>query len=165
MSVSKGFLLQGNTVMIERIDHVNLVVQNLSAMVEFYERAFGLRTTKRATICGPWIEAVTGYADVEADVVYLEADTNAGIELIQYHTPEGSRPDGLGEPNTKGIRHLAFRIRNFDSIVDTLENAGVELLSEIQTVAGEQVDYGNQRKRLVYCRDPEGNLLELCSYE
>ena len=150
--------------MIERIDHVNLVVRNLPAMVEFYERAFELRTTKRATISGPWIETVTGYADVEADVAYLQADTNAGIELIQYRTPAGSRPDGLGEPNTKGIRHIAFRVRELDSVVEAAEQAGVELLSEIQTVADEQVDYGSQRKRLVYCRDPEGNLLELCEY-
>ncbi len=151
--------------MIERVDHVNLVVDDLPAMVEFYERMFGLRVTRRATISGSWIEAATGYADVEADVVYLDVDAGAGIELIQYRTPEGLRPSELGEPNTKGIRHIAFRVRDLESIVAVAREAGVELLSEIQDVAAGQVDFGNQRKRLVYCRDLEGNLLELCAYE
>ena len=151
--------------MIERVDHMNLVVDDLSAMVEFYKQVLGLRVKRRATISGPWIEAATGYANVEADVVYLDADAGAGIELMQYRTPEGSRPGELGEPNTKGIRHVAFRVRNLDSIVASAKQKGVEFLSEIQDVAVEQVDFGDQRKRLVYCRDPEGNLLELCAYE
>ncbi len=151
--------------MIERVDHVNLVVDDLPSMAEFYERVFGLRVERRATISGPWIEAATGYADVVADVVYLDADAGAGIELIRYRTPEGSRPDELGEPNTKGIRHVAFRVQGLDSIVSAAKEAGVEFLSEIQDVAAGQVDFGDQRKRLVYCRDPEGNLLELCAYE
>ena len=30
----------------------------------------------------------------------------------------------------------------------------------------ERIDhYADQRKRLVYCLDPEGNLLELCAFE
>lgn len=151
--------------MIQRVDHVNLVVDDLSTMVEFYEQMFGLRVTRRATISGPWIEAATAYPRAEADVVYLDADEGAGIELIQYRTPEGSRPGELGEPNTKGIRHIAFRVRGLDSIVAAAKEAGVEFLSEIQNVAVGQVDFGDQRKRLVYCRDPEGNLLELCAYE
>ena len=151
--------------MIERIDHVNLVVDDLPSMVEFYERVLKLRVTRRATISGPWIEAATGYADVEADVVYLNADAGAGVELIQYREPDGPRPAELGEPNTKGIRHIAFRVQDLDSIVAAAREAGVEFLSEIQSVAVKQVDFGNHRKRLVYCRDPEGNLLELCAYE
>ena len=40
--------------------------------------------------------------------------------------------------------------------------SGVELLVEVRRTAA-QVDYmQDQRKRLVYCLDPEGNLLELC---
>lgn len=151
--------------MIERVDHVNLVVDDLQTMAQFYEQVFGLRVKRRATISGPWIEAATGYSDVVADVVYLDADEGAGIELIQYRTPKGSRPGELGEPNAKGIRHIAFRVQGLDSIVAAAKEGGVEFLSEIQDVAVAQVDFGDRKKRLVYCRDPEGNLLELCAYE
>jgi catechol 2,3-dioxygenase-like lactoylglutathione lyase family enzyme len=151
--------------MIERIDHVNLVVDDMQTMVTFYRDLLGLRLTKQATIRGAWIEAATGLAQAEADVVFLEASAGPAIELLRYRTPEGLRPGGLRDPNTKGLRHLAFRVSDLDRMVVALRRAGVELLSEAQQVPAAQVDYADQRKRLVYCLDPEGNLLELCAFE
>ena len=151
--------------MIQRIDHVNLVVDDLVAMTAFYRDVLGLRVTREATIRGKWIEAITGLADVEADVVYLEAEDGMPLELIAYRTPKGAHPPGLGEPNTRGIRHVAFLAGDLDAVVASLKAAGAELLSEIQQVPAAQVEFGGRRKRIVYCRDPEGNLLELCVYE
>jgi glyoxylase I family protein len=150
--------------MIERIDHVNLVVEDLAAMTAFYRDVLGLRVTKRVTIGGDWIRAVTGLENVEADVVYLEADAGAGIELISYRTPKGARPAGQGRPNAPGIRHVAFRTDDLDAAAASLRAAGAELVSEIREVPTTQVDFEGQGKRIVYCRDPEGNLLELCVY-
>ena len=42
---------------------------------------------------------------------------------------------------------------------------GVELLSDIERVPTAQVACGGRQKRIVYCRDPEGNLLEWCDYQ
>lgn len=151
--------------MIERIDHVNLVVKDLQRMVAFYQDLLGLRLTKRASISGQWIEALTGFEKVEADVAYLEPSTGAGMELIQYRTPVGSRLKGMGAPNTKGIRHVAFRVTDLDIVVASLKEANVDLLSDVQQVSAAQVDYADERKRIVYCRDPEGNLLELCAFQ
>ena len=151
--------------MIECIDHVNLVVDDLQQMVVFYRDLLGLRLTKQASISGQWIEALTGFEKVQADVAYLEASNGAGIELIQYRTPEGSRPAGLGAPNTKGIRHVALRVAELDMLVASLRLANVDVLSDVQQVSAAQVEYADQRKRIVYCRDPEGNLLELCIFQ
>lgn len=150
--------------MIERIDHVNLVVEDLAAMTAFYRDVLGLEVTKQITIRGGWIEAVTGLDRVEADVVYLEAGTGAGLELIWYRTPRGRRPGGLGAPNTMGLRHVAFRVGDLDAVVAALHAATAEPLSEIREVPTTQVDFEGQQKRIVYCRDPEGNLLELCAF-
>ena len=150
--------------MLERIDHVNLVVGDMPRMVAFYRDVLGMRLTKQAVISGPWIEAVTGLPPVEAEVAFLEAAGGPGIELIRYRTPAGSRPDGLGLPNTQGLRHIAFRVTDIDSLVAAIRAAGINMLSEVQQVPASQVDYADERKRLVYCRDPEGNLLELCSF-
>ena len=35
----------------------------------------------------------------------------------------------------------------------------------VRQVPAAQVEFGGRQKRIVYCRDPEGNLLELCVYE
>ncbi len=150
--------------MIARIDHVNLVVADMPTMIRFYRDVLGLRLTKQATIAGQWIDTVTGLAHVEADVAFLEPASGPAIELIRYITPGGTRPGGLGDPNTQGLRHLAFRVLNLDELVATMRAAGVPFTSEIQRVPATQVDYADVRKRLLYFRDPEGNLLELCEY-
>jgi catechol 2,3-dioxygenase-like lactoylglutathione lyase family enzyme len=63
-----------------------------------------------------------------------------------------------------GIRHIAFRVDDIDQTVARMKAAGVEFLSEIQQVPTDQVDFVGKQKRIVYCRDPEGNLLELCDF-
>jgi len=150
--------------MIDQIDHVNLVVADLAAMTAFYRDVLGLRVTREITIGGPWIETLTGLADAEAEVVYLEAPCGPPVELIRYRSPEGQRPAGLGAPNTPGLRHVAFRVSDLQAAVAGLRAAGAELLSGVQTVPASQVEFGDRQKQIVYCRDPEGNLLELCDY-
>jgi catechol 2,3-dioxygenase-like lactoylglutathione lyase family enzyme len=150
--------------MIERIDHVNLVVDDLEAMIAFYRDVLGLRLAKQATIRGGWIDVVTGLEQVTADVAFLEFPDGPGIELLQYQNPAGSRPPALGEPNTRGFRHIAFRVGDIDRMTATIREAGVPPVSQVQRVPTAQVDYADVQKRLVYFRDPEGNLLELCEY-
>ncbi|NLS91843.1 MAG: hypothetical protein GXX96_06640 [Planctomycetaceae bacterium] len=148
----------------KQIDHVNIVVDDLSRMTAFYRDAVGLKVTREVTIQGDWIEAITGMPGVVADVVYLEPATGPPLELIAYRCPEGPRPADLEKANTKGLRHLAFLVDDFDRVLESVRAAGGELLAPVQKVPGGQVDYGARQKWIVYCRDPEGNLLEFCDY-
>ena len=60
---------------------------------------------------------------------------------------------------------MAFKVDDVDAMVAKLRAAGVEFFSGVQTVPDSQVTYaGGVRKRLVYFRDAEGNILELCEY-
>ncbi len=147
------------------LDHVNIVVEDLPRMVAFYRDVLGLRVVRQITIGGRWIGAVTGLEDVQADVVYLEGDEPTPLELICYRNPSRSRPAGLEHANTPGLRHIAFQTNDLDAVVAALRAAGVALLSPVQEVPTDQVSFAGRRKRIVYCRDPEGNLVELCSYE
>lgn len=151
--------------MIEQIDHINLVVRDLAAMTTFYRDVLGLKVTNEVTISGDWLERVVGLKGAKANVVYLDAPNGPRVELIEYVSPSGGRPVGLGESNTQGLRHFAFRVSDIDALAEHLQRAGVRFLSPVQQVPDEQVTYaGGVRKRLVYFHDPEGNLLELCEY-
>ena len=151
--------------MFEKIDHINLVVSDLEGMVNFYSQVLGLKVTKRATIRGKWVDDVVGLAGVDAEVVYLNADRSPRIELIRFDQPAGATLEAPAAANTRGLRHLAFRVVDIDQAVAALEAAGVELVSGVQKVPDSQVTYdGGMRKRLVYFHDPEANLLELCEY-
>ena len=151
--------------MLSSIDHVNLVVLDLPRMLAFYRDVLGLVVTKQVTIGGDWIGRTVGLQDVRAEVVYLDLPGGPRIELIRYVSPEAVRVAGVERPNAVGLRHLAFRVDDVDAAVARLRGAGVEFFSDVQTVPDSQVSYaGGVRKRLVYFRDPEGNILELCQY-
>ena len=147
------------------IDHVNIVVTDLERMLDFYTRVLGLVVSKRVTISGDWIGAVVGLSDVYADVVYLELKSGPRIELIRYNRPALGRIEETGRPNLPGLRHIALNVNDLDGLVARLRENGVQFFSPVQTVPDSQVSYADgARKRLVYFRDPEGNVLELCEY-
>jgi catechol 2,3-dioxygenase-like lactoylglutathione lyase family enzyme len=149
-----------------RIDHVNIVVQDLERMVAFYREALGLRETKRVTITGDWVARTVGLAEVHADVVYLDLEAGPRIEMIRYNRPAADRPAGVDRPNAPGLRHIAFGVEDIDAAVARLRSAGVRFFADVQQVPDTQVTYaGGVRKRLVYFSDPEGNVLELCEYK
>jgi len=134
-------------------------------MIAFYRDVLGMRLARQVTISGSWIDDVTGLKDVTADVAFLEASSGPTIELIYYHRPQGSRPPGQDVPNAFGLRHIAFRVSDFEDLASAIRAAGVPLVSAIHRVPTAQVSFAETQKRLVYFRDPEGNLLELCAYE
>lgn len=148
----------------KQIDHVNIVVEDLPRMTAFYRDALGMKVIREVSIEGDWIEAITLLPEVQADVVYLQPPTGPPLELIAYRSPEGGRPNDLEKPNTKGLRHLAFLVDDLDGAVESVRNAGGELLAPVQAVPTTQAEFGTRQKWIVYCRDPEGNLLEFCDY-
>ena len=152
--------------MLESIDHINIVVDDLDLMSGFYTKTLGLVPTKRVTISGDWIDETVGLQGVVGDVIYLDLPTGPRIELIRYRSPQGIRPPGMDQPNTHGLRHIALRVRGIEAYVEKLASAGVKFISRVHVVPTAQVMYaGEVRKHIVYFRDPEGNLLELCEYK
>ena len=148
------------------IDHVNIVVRNTQLMVEFYRDVLGMKITKDVNIGGDWIEQVVGLKDVEARVVYLELPVGPRLELIEYNSPAIIDSDELGQPQMRGLRHLAFAVHDIDAAHERLAVAGVQFISAVQQVPYAQVTFdASARKHRVYFRDPEGNLLELCQYK
>ena len=73
------------------------------------------------------------------------------IELMPVKEPG---PNPADVPRfAPGLRHLAFRVTNFDQAYDVLKSSGVTFLSEPLTAVG--------GGRIVSFRDPEGNELQI----
>ena len=119
------------------IDHVNIVVEDLHRMKEFYENVFGMEVYRQAQISGSWIDAVTGLKDVVADVVFLHMASGSNLELIHYRRPSGERPDMLAMPNTKGLRHIAFEIGDMQSTLNDIRKFGVDVLGDMANYAAD----------------------------
>jgi catechol 2,3-dioxygenase-like lactoylglutathione lyase family enzyme len=138
---------------IQRLEHVGIVVDDLTAAIEFFVE-LGLELGGKGQVEGSWVDRIVALEGVRAELAMLRTpDGNGEIELVKFHSP----PTQGGEPNAPsnapGIRHLAFLVEDIDAVVAGLRARGTELM-------GELVRYENSY-RLCYVRGPEGIIIEL----
>jgi catechol 2,3-dioxygenase-like lactoylglutathione lyase family enzyme len=138
---------------IQRIDHVGVIVSDLSAAKAFF-LDFGLEVQGEGELEGELLDQVTGLNDAKTAVVWFGTpDGQAHIELVKFYTPSDEKGIQQSFANTLGIRHIAFAVEDIEALVTKLKKKGTEIFSEIQT-------YENMYK-LCYVRGPEGIILEL----
>ena len=138
---------------INRIDHVGIIVNDLSAAKAFF-LDFGLETVGEGNVEGEWVDRIIGLQGVKATIVMLRtSDGGTNIELSKFHTPTDENSVSRPLANTPGIRHIAFVVEDVEAIVAKLKKKGTKLVGEIQ-------NYENIYK-LCYIRGPEGIILEL----
>lgn len=150
---------------ITKIDHVNIVVDDLERSVRFYTEVLGFDEIKRAHLKGEWIEQIVALKGVEAKVAYVRAPGGEPrIELLQYISPEGVSLPENSISNTKGLRHIAFQVNNMDQMVARLKEFNIETFAPPVTVPGSVVKHDEGDKSLCYFKDPDGVILELAQY-
>ena len=114
------------------INHVSLLVSNTRHSLEFYHGVLGLAVD-----------------DARPDLDFPGAWLTVGDR--QIHLLELLEPGQPGEPRQRGGRdqHLAMDVVSLDEVVQALEVAGVA--------------YTRSRsgRKALFCRDPDGNALEL----
>jgi catechol 2,3-dioxygenase-like lactoylglutathione lyase family enzyme len=146
-----------------QIDHVNIVVADMERSVRFYGDVLGLRRGFEVFLHGEWVETITGLQGARARCVFMEPEEGGTrIELLQYEAPKGEVLPANSLPQTGGVRHVAFTVRDLDALVARLRAAGVRVFSEPVTVPFGVSTMG--RKRLCYFLDPDGVLLEAAAY-
>lgn len=96
-----------------------------------------------------WYVQTLGFVIVynSGRTVFIKAPNGTMIEII---TAEGERAPATAK--TPGLRHLALSVDDFDAACAKLRAAGVHFEGEPTEAQG---------VRLVFFRDPEGNLLHL----
>ena len=121
-------------------------------MRDFYTRVAGLRETRAATIEGAHIDALTGLRGVKLEAVFLGTeDRPEAIELLKYH--HHPDPNPARGPSGNGPNHVQFVVDELDPIVDALRTEGLD-------VWGGPVDWPRIWRRVLYAKDPEGNVVE-----
>ncbi|MER2030138.1 MAG: VOC family protein [Solibacillus sp.] len=133
---------------IHKIDHVGIIVNDLTAVKEFFIE-FGLEVLGEGEVDGKWAERIIGFTDVKATIVLLGmSDGQANLELVKFHTD--SEIESIQQSSKN---HIAFAVDDIESIVDKLNKKGGEIISEIE-------NYNNLYK-LCFVQGPEGIILEL----
>lgn len=128
--------------------HVGLTVSNLERAIEFYRDGLGFPLLDRFEVSGEAFSTVVGIENASGTFAHLDAGA-VRLEVVEYD-PEA---DGTNaELNQPGAAHVGIAVDDVDAFLEDLPES-VEPMSEPRTTAS--------GTRLVFLRDPDGNLVEL----
>jgi len=115
-----------------KLIHAGLIVADLERAADFYEGVLGLKRAERPDLGFPGI--------------FYELDDGGQIHLMLLPDPcaHHERPAHGGRD-----RHLALAVDDLAALRERLESAGVSLTTS------------RSGRAAIFCRDPDGNALEL----
>ncbi|MCU4719203.1 VOC family protein [Halapricum hydrolyticum] len=129
--------------------HYGITVSDLDRTLTFYRDVLDLEVIAEFSVGGDAFATGVDVPGAGAEFVHLDGG-DARIELVAYEPEGDSRPrPSLDEP---GATHLGLAVDDLDSVYADLPDS-VETLSEPQTT--------ESGTRILFVRDPEGNLVEL----
>jgi catechol 2,3-dioxygenase-like lactoylglutathione lyase family enzyme len=139
---------------IKRLDHINVVVDDLPAAVDFFA-ALGMTVEGRMPIEGAWVDRVNGIEGVRVDIVMMKTpDGHGRLELTKFRQPELiALEPAIAPPNAPGLRSVMFTVESVDDTVARLRAHGGELIGEVAQY--------KDMYRLCYMRGPAGIIVAL----
>ena len=139
--------------------HANLIARDWKRLVRFYREVFGCEPKgPERDLCAAWLDKVNLVPNARLRGVHLRlpgyGDDGPTLEIFSYHQ---LIERGLPRPNECGFGHIAFAVDNVDEALQAVIAAGGGAVGEIAVAEVKGVGL----LRVVYARDPEGNIVEL----
>jgi predicted enzyme related to lactoylglutathione lyase len=139
--------------------HTNLIATDWKRLVRFYCEVFGCEPKgPERDLSGTWLDSVNAVPNAHLRGVHLllpgYGDNGPTLEIFSY---DQLIERELPRANECGFAHIAFAVDDVDQALQTVIAAGGGAVGEIATA---EVD-GVGLLRVVYARDPEGNIVEL----
>lgn len=148
--------------MVAKYKHTNIIAKDWRHLATFYEKTFSCTPVPpQRKQSGKWLQNGTGVENASLEGVHLRlpgyGENAPTLEIYQYHHNE---PKPTAVANRQGFMHIAFEVDSVHKYCDMVMANGGSMLGQITTttVAG----VGNLE--FVYVRDPEGNIIELQSW-
>ncbi len=99
---------------IQRMEHVGIVVDDLSAATAFFVE-LGFELQGEWSVEGTWVDRVVGLEGVQVEAAMVETpDGHGRLELIKFHAPPAQGGDRNAPANTR-----AFAISHSQSTTST----------------------------------------------
>ena len=146
-----------------RYAHTNIISNDWKKLSEFYIKIFDCKIISPVrNQSGDWLSKGTGVKDAQLEGTHLllpgHGENGPTLEIYQYGHVEQQEPVS---PNKRGFGHLAFEVESVEKILKEIETNGGKKNGEITS----RVIDGVGKITFVYTRDPDGNLIELQSWE
>jgi catechol 2,3-dioxygenase-like lactoylglutathione lyase family enzyme len=144
-----------------RYAHTNLIARDARALIAFYRDVLGCESIGQTRdLSGDWLDRLTGIPGAHIAGEHLALPGCGGkitLEIFEYGEEERASR-GIGTP---GFGHIAFEVDDVARKLADVRARGGGQISELV-----KVDYPDGRRgTFVYATDPEGNVVELQSWE
>ena len=142
--------------------HTNIIAKDWQKLAKFYEDVFGcIRIPPERHLSGNWLEKGTGVNNAQFSGVHLclpgYNEKGPTLEIYQYIQNEEKLSP---KANREGIAHIAFEVENVqEATIEVLKHGG----SKVVGITTSEVK-GVGLLTFVYLSDPEGNIIELQSW-
>lgn len=144
--------------------HTNLIAENWQLLATFYQQVFGCKPIPpKRDFKGEILEKGTKILGAHLSGIHLqlpgyEDGTGPTLELFSYQPKLERKPHEINRP---GYSHIAFLVDDVEGYQKKVIMAGGQPVGEIVTMqiaTGECVTW-------CYVTDPEGNIIELQSWQ
>ncbi|WP_394751023.1 VOC family protein [Spongiimicrobium salis] len=146
-----------------RYAHTNIVSRDWKTLVDFYIKIFQCKIVPPIrNQSGSWLDKGTGLQDASLEGAHLllpgYGENGPTLEIYQYEhiAEQESIP-----PNKRGFGHIAFEVESVATVLENVVKNGGKTSGEIT----KRKVQGVGEITFVYARDPEGNLIELQSWQ
>ena len=143
--------------------HTNIVAKDWKLLSNFYITVFNCKIKPpERNLSGDWLDKAIGLKNAQLSGIHLllpgHGDNGPTLEIFTYKDTHQSIPIMA---NFTGFTHIAFEVEDVEIILNLALNNGGELLGEITEKVIENVGV----LKLVYFRNPEGNIVEIQSWK
>ena len=137
-----------------KVRHIGITVNDLTRMLEFYQLLLGFSQAAVNLESGLQIDNFSDLEGVQVTTAKLSNGTDEVlIELLKYHSHDSRQLNRSGI-NDEGISHFALTVDDLEGLYSYLLASNIEFNSPPQTMPG-------GKAKVTFCKDPEGNLIEL----
>jgi predicted enzyme related to lactoylglutathione lyase len=139
--------------------HTNLIARDWKKLVQFYSEVFGCEPKgPKRDMSGAWLDSVNAVPNAHLTGIHLRlpgyGDDGPTLEIFSY---DKLVERGMPIANQCGLAHIAFSVDDVDRALQAVIAAGGGAVGKIASTEVDSVGL----LRVVYARDPEGNIVEL----
>lgn len=131
--------------------HVGLVTKNIQQQLSFYKDLLELEVYYNEVEGGEYLENLLGIKNTSANIYKLGKNKQIFIELLSFNEMNESHSKKL---NDFGITHFAITVENIDKLHNNMKNNNVFFVTE-------PIMTQNNKHKVCFCKDYEGNYIEL----
>jgi len=148
---------------IMRYAHTNITARDWKKLSDFYINVFACTVKPpERKLSGDWLDQATGLVKAELEGVHLllpgYGANGPTLEIFSYKDTRECEPVMA---NYTGLTHIAFEVEDVEKKFQEALKNGAAKLGEVT----EKIVDGIGVLKFVYLRDPEGNIIEIQSWE